>query len=129
MEEAGFTDIQVDGKNVQLVVALGRKPEQEGFKRPSEATNPAALQREQSADEVVMKLEDGVLSLPYAEWQRINENVVAKDTYIAELEAALARKESHITKLETRISKQEEMLRPLPMRVARRLSGNGASDG
>jgi SAM-dependent methyltransferase len=127
MEEAGFTSIHVDGNNVQLVVALGRKPEEEGFQRPSEAINPAALTHIQSSEESIVRVEDGVAHLPFAEWKRINENIAAKDAYIAELEATLATKDEHITGLEATIHKHDRMLRPLPVRVALRLSGDGTS--
>jgi SAM-dependent methyltransferase len=124
MEEAGFANIHVDANNPQLVVALGRKPDQEGFQRPAEALNPRAITR--PVDEGFLNVVDNNAILPYAEWLKINEHIAAKDAYIAQLEAALAEKERHISALEARVHKHEQMLKKLPMRVASRLSGNGA---
>jgi SAM-dependent methyltransferase len=121
MQEAGFAEIRVDGDNPQLVVALGRKPDQEGFQRPTEALNPHALTRQ--VDEGFLNVVDNNAILPYAEWLKINEHIAAKDSYISQLEGSLAEKERHISTLEARLHKQEQMLKKLPMRVASRLSG------
>jgi SAM-dependent methyltransferase len=125
MQEAGFADIRVDGNNPQLVVALGRKPDQEDFQRPIEALNPHALPRH--LDEGFLNVVDNNAILPYAEWLKINEHIAAKDSYIAQLETSLADKQRHISGLEARLHKQEQLLKKLPMRVASRLSGDGAN--
>jgi SAM-dependent methyltransferase len=123
MQEAGFADIRVDGDNPQLVVALGRKPDQAGFQRPTEALNPHAVTR--PVDEGFLNVVDNNAILPYAEWLKINEHIAAKDSYISQLESSLSEKERHIAALEARLHKQEQMLKKLPMRVASRLSGGG----
>jgi SAM-dependent methyltransferase len=122
MEEAGFAHIHVDGNDPQLVVALGRKPEQEGRRRPLEAINHAAVQ---AAAERISKGVGRVALVPYDEWVQINENVVAKTAYIDELEDALATKNRHISDLEARIRSQERMMGALPVRAALRLTRRG----
>ncbi len=120
LEEAGFVDIHVDGNDPQLVLGLGRKPEQQDFDRPRDALNPNVVAK--PPDNEILKVMDGNAILPYKEWLLINEHIVAKDAYIAELEANLTQKDYHITTLASRIRKHERMLEPLPVRVALRLS-------
>lgn len=127
MQEAGFVDLQLDGTNPQLVVTVGNKPTVEGYERPANALNPeATIELEQRGAEVTPEtsfiLADGQLILPYQEWLEVNEHIIAKDAYIAELEGALALKNRHIAALEATVRKQERMMRPLPVRVALRLS-------
>jgi SAM-dependent methyltransferase len=133
MEEAGFADIHVDGNDRQLVVALGRKPEQEGWQRPIEAINLGAAQaaaeaaaKARAEAESIVKLGGKVAHLPYNLWLQVNENMVAKNAYIEELETTLATKNLHIAHLEGRIRKQERMMRPLPVRAALRLTRKGS---
>src|SRR5205085_10548839 len=89
--EAGFADAQVDATNPQLVVGVGHKHEERGWKRPQSALGPeyyAWLKRkeEEPPDQGVLKVVDGKAILPYDEWLSINEHVQAKDHYIEELE-------------------------------------------
>lgn len=136
MTEAGFSDIEVDDQNPQLVVARGKKPDQPGYERPTTVINEQAMARIRDLEargyidmsridhNLGVKIIDGrsIISLDYGEWDRIHGHLATKDTYIAELEAALREKNKHITTLESRVRKQERMMSPLPVRVALRLS-------
>ena len=131
MEAAGFDDVQLDDANPALVVALGRKREQENYERPATALNPEVLERlatwkQQEAADMASHIGvaevRGAAVLPYDDWLAFNENVAAKDAYIVQLENVLASKNRHIAALERRISKQEKILGALPVRAAVRLT-------
>jgi SAM-dependent methyltransferase len=137
MTEAGFVDIEVDDRNLTLVVSLGKKPEQEGFQRPDSASNEETIARTQAeikrrldyaekiAEEIRRRgfaVEGDRAILEYDKWIELSNHVEAKDAYIAQLEAILSKKDSHIGTLEKRVRKMERRMRPLPVRVAMRLS-------
>jgi ubiquinone/menaquinone biosynthesis C-methylase UbiE len=130
MEAAGFDEIHLGDENPALVVALGKKREQEDYERPATALNPevvervAAWRQQEVADTASHK---GVAEvrgavLPYDDWLALRENVAVKDAYIAQMETVVADKNRHIAALERHISKQEKTLGALPVRVAVRLS-------
>ncbi|MEP6775690.1 MAG: class I SAM-dependent methyltransferase [Chloroflexota bacterium] len=131
MEGAGFDEIHLGDENPALVVALGKKREQEGYERPATALNPdviekmAAWKQHEEADLASDKgLAEvrGAAVLPCADWLGLSENVAAKDEYIVQMERILEEKNRHIATLERRISKQERTLGALPVQVAVRLS-------
>jgi ubiquinone/menaquinone biosynthesis C-methylase UbiE len=139
MVEAKFVDIDVDDASPQLVVTVGRKPEDPGYERPSSPVNTDMLDRiatmteqrnvqvmaaEQAASDsnVTISFLNGRIIIPYDEWQIINQHVVAKDAYIKELEEAIAKKNRYITTVENRVRKHERTLGTLPVRLALRLS-------
>ena len=138
MSEAGFAEIEVDGtSNDTLVVAIGRKPEQEAFQRPKSALSEEGMTRTKAqaerrrAEAAVARLEtdengfrvtNGKAMLDYEEWLRINGHIAAKNAYIAELESVISKKNSHIAALEKRIRKQDRVMGAVPVRVATRLS-------
>lgn len=131
MTEAGYTDIHVDDVNLQLVVAVGRKPAQEGFVHPTGALNQSVLERlagrqrqqeaESSSASDVKQVQDTVL-IPYDAWATLNEGVAAKDRYIVEVEGVLDEKNRYIAALEKRVRQQDRLLGKLPVRMAVRLS-------
>lgn len=131
MEGAGFDEIELGDQSPALVAAVGKKRDQEDYQRPATALNPevqekmAARKQHEVADTAShkgMTNVRGAAVLPYDDWLAFNENVAAKDAYIAQLENVLADKNRHIATLERRISKQEKTLGALPVRVAARLS-------
>ena len=125
MQEAGFADVHVDDVNPQLVVALGSKPKDGAYQRPASALNPEAIAEaapQETVEEGILKIMDGKAILPFEEWVQISGHVVAKDSYINELELAVAEKNRHIAALEARMRKQEARMRPLLVRVALRMS-------
>lgn len=126
MEHARYADAHIDDANPQLVVALGRKPEDAGFQRPA---NVLKSDRTGDRDSTVTGLDlrglvsSGGEDVPYAEQLVVNGYVVAKDDYVRKLESAIAEKNEHIARIEARLRKQDRLMRTLPVRVALRLSG------
>ncbi|MGA7730077.1 MAG: hypothetical protein WCD37_02265, partial [Chloroflexia bacterium] len=95
------------------------------YQRPASALNPEAIAEaapQETVEEGILKIMDGKAILPFEEWVQISGHVVAKDSYINELEAAVAEKNRHIAALEARTRKQEARMRPLLVRVALRIS-------
>ena len=88
MEGAGFDEIHLGDENPALVVALGKKREQEGYERPTTALNPDVIakmtawkQHEEAdlaSDKGVAEVR-GAAVLPYGDWLALSENVAAKD--------------------------------------------------
>ncbi len=118
MQEAGFDSIHVDGRNPQLVVALGRKPGQEGAVRPTSALRSVAPAGPADRHADGQDNDDA----PARQWKQLDDNLRAKNLYIAELEQTLEAKNSHIKTLERLVKKHQAAMSPLPVRVALRLT-------
>jgi len=123
LQEVGFDQIHVNGDNPQLVVGLGRKPEQPDYVRGVIDHAPFTLSSN-GQDRGASNGATGNITASLQDRQiaALRDDLNTKAAYIEKLEQTLTEKERYISRLERKAAKYERYLSSPVGRLAAKLS-------